>query len=218
MSNIMTALGQISFLNLLWLFFFKFVLHELEEWNIDRFEHQHFEGLPPAATDRSARMWIAFVVLVGLIWCAAATLPGDPTLAAWIFLPAIAILLQNALQHIYWSYYFRQYAPGVITAALLIIPSGCYVIARAVAQGYVPTWYAVVLAALIVLGFAQTVSAGHKMTPLIRTINKLGLAFPDKITPNIHPENNATPQRMAVRPKHSALDSNWRETSNENTR
>jgi len=181
MSNIMTALGQISFLNLLWLFFFKFVLHELEEWNIDRFEHQHFEGLPSAATDRSARMWIAFVVLVGLIWCTAATLPGDPTLAAWIFLPAIAILLQNALQHVYWSYYFRGYSPGVITSVLLLIPFGCYLVARAIGQGYVPAWYAAVLAAFVLLGFAQTVRAGNRMTPLIRAINNVGIWISDRI-------------------------------------
>lgn len=181
MSSITTALEQISFLNLLWLFFFKFVLHELEEWNIDRFEHQHFEGLPPAATDRSARMWIVFVVLVGFIWCAVATLPGDPTLAAWIFLPAIAILLQNAFQHIYWSFRFKQYAPGVITAAWLLIPSGCYVIARAVDQGYVPAWYVAILAALIVMGSIQTIWAGNRMTPLIRGINNIGIWLSDRI-------------------------------------
>lgn len=181
MSNIVTALEQTSFLNLLWLFFFIFVLHELEEWNIDRFEHRHFEGLPSAATDRSARMWIAFVVLVGLIWCAVATLPGDPATAAWIFLPAIAILLQNSLQHIYWSWYFKQYAPGVITAALLLIPFGCYVIARAVTQGYVPVWYTAILAALIVMGSIQTIRAGSKMTPLIRAINNIGIWLSDRI-------------------------------------
>jgi len=100
---------------MLWIFYFVFVLHELEEWNIDRFEHQHFEGLSPAATDRSARMWIGFVVLVGLIWCAAATLPGNPTLPAWIFFgdchPADERHFSTFL-----SYYFRGYAPGVITA------------------------------------------------------------------------------------------------------
>jgi hypothetical protein len=181
MSNIVTALEQISFLNLLWIFFLIFVLHEFEEWNIDRFERQYFEGLPPAATDRSARMWIGFVSLVGLIWCAVAALPGNPTIAAWIFLPAIAILLQNALQHIYWSWYFRQYAPGVITAALLLIPSGCYVIARAIEQGYVPAWYVAVLAVLVIIGSAQTVRAGNKMTPLIRTINNIGVWISDRI-------------------------------------
>jgi len=181
MNNIVTALEQISFLSMLWIFYFVFVLHELEEWNIDRFEHQHFEGLSPAATDRSARMWIGFVVLVGLIWCAAATLPGNPTIAAWIFLPAIAILLMNAFQHLFWSYYFRGYAPGVITAVLMLIPFGCYLVARAVAQGYVPTWYAAVWAAFVVIGFAQTVRAGDKMTHIIRSINDIGIWISDRI-------------------------------------
>ena len=181
MSNIVTALEQLSFLNMLWLFFFIFVLHEFEEWDIDQFEHKHFEGLSPAATDRSARMWIVFISLVGLIWCAVATVPGNPTTAAWIFLPAIAIMLQNALQHIFWSFYFRQYAPGVITATLLLIPFGCYVIARAIEQGYLPIWYVAIWAAFVLMGFAQTVKAGNKMTPLIRTINNLGIWLSDRI-------------------------------------
>jgi hypothetical protein len=181
MSNILTALEQLNFLNTLWLFFLVFVLHEVEEWNINKFEHQNFVGLPPTATDRSARMWIAFISLVGLIWCAVATLPGNPTIAAWIIFPAIAIMLQNALQHVYWSFYFRQYAPGVITSALLLIPLGCYVIARAVQQGYAPTWYAAVWAVPIVMGLAQTMRAGNKMTPLIRAINNIGIGLSERI-------------------------------------
>jgi hypothetical protein len=181
MNNFLIALEKMNFLSLLWTFYFVFILHELEEWNIDRFEHQHFEGLSPAATDRSARLWIGFVVLVGLIWCAVATIPGNPTIAAWIFLPAIAILLQNALQHIFWSYYFRVYVPGVITSVLMLIPFGCYLVTRAVAQGYVPAWYAAVWGAFVVIGFAQTVQAGDKMTPIIRSINDIGIWISDRI-------------------------------------
>jgi hypothetical protein len=179
--NIAITIEQISFLNLLWLFFLVFVIHELEEWNIDQFEHRHFDGLPPAATDRSARMWIGFIVLIGLVWSVVATVPRNPTLAAWIFLPAIAIMLQNALQHIYWSYYFKEYSPGTVTAALMLIPGGAYMMIRAVQQGYVPVWYAAVLAAFVLLGLAQAVRAGNRMTPLIRTINHVGIWFSDRI-------------------------------------
>jgi hypothetical protein len=96
--------------------------------------------LPPFLTMR-----IAFICTVGLIWCTAATLPGIPSLAAWVFLPAIAVALQNALQHAFWSVYFKQYAPGVITAVVLLIPIGSYVAAWAVRQGYVSVWYAAAL-------------------------------------------------------------------------
>ena len=173
--------AQVNFLVIIWFFFLVFVLHEIEEWNINSFEHRNFVGLAPAATDRSARMWIGFVVLVGLIWCTAATLPGNPTSAAWIILPAIAIMLQNALQHIFWVFYFRQYAPGVVTAVLLMIPLGSYVIALVISQGYVPTWYVAIWMAVVIMGFAQTVRAGSRMTPLIRTINDIGIWLSERI-------------------------------------
>jgi hypothetical protein len=181
MNNSVTILGQISFLDLLWLFFCAFVIHELEEWNIDRFEHRHFEGVPPAATDKSARLWIAFVCLAGLIWCLAATLPGNPGTAAWILLPAIAILIQNALQHIFWTCYFRRYAPGIITAALLLIPLGGYVLFRAMEQEYVPIWYLTIWVAFIGIGCIQTVSAGNQMPSQIRAINRIGIWLADRI-------------------------------------
>ena len=181
MNSIINTLEQFGFLNTLWLFFVVFVLHELEEWNISKFEHRNFIGLSSAATDRSVRMWIAAVSLIGLIWCAVATIPGNPVIAAWIFLPAIAIMMQNALQHIYWSFYFRQYAPGVITSALFLIPFGCYIAIRSMQHGYVPLWYMMVCAALIVIGAVQTIMAGNKMTPLIRAINNIGIALSEKI-------------------------------------
>jgi hypothetical protein len=174
-------LTSINFLAAIWIFFLVFTLHEVEEWNIDQFEHRNFVGLSPAATDRSARMWIGFVVLVGLIWCTAATLIGNPTAAAWIILPAIAIMLQNGLQHVFWVFYFRQYAPGVVTAVFLMIPLGSYMIAMAIKQGYVPTWYLAIWMAVVVLGFIQTVRAGNKMTPLIRSINEIGIWLSGKI-------------------------------------
>ncbi len=181
MSDIVAALEQMNFSNIVWIFFAFFVLHEIEEWNIDQFEHKHFEGLPAAATDRSARMWILFVSLVGLIWCVSATVPGSPTIAAWVILPAIAIMLQNAIQHIVWSVYFRQYAPGVVSAGLLLIPFGSYAFARALQQNYIPIWYAVVWMCFVAAGVAQTVKAGKKMTPFIRAINNLGIWLSDRI-------------------------------------
>jgi hypothetical protein len=181
MNTILTALESLNFLTALWLFLIAFVLHELEEWHITEFERRNFVELPPTATGRSARMWIAFICTVGLVWCAAATLPGIPAIAAWVFLPAIAVMLQNALQHVFWSVYFKQYAPGVITAVVLLIPIGGYVAAWALRQGYVPVWYAVALAGLVVGGLVHTVRAGNRMSPLIRAIYNLGFRLSEKL-------------------------------------
>jgi hypothetical protein len=127
-------------------------------------------------------MWIAFICTVGLIWCTAATLPGIPSLAAWVFLPAIALALQNALQHAFWSVYFKQYAPGVITAVVLLIPIGSYVAAWAVRQGYVSVWYAAALTALVVGGLIHTVRAGNRMSPFIHAIYNLGFRLSEKLS------------------------------------
>jgi hypothetical protein len=137
--------------------------------------------VPPTATGRSARMWIAFICAVGLIWCAAATLSGIPTVAAWVFLPAIVFMLSNALQHVYWSLYFKQYAPGVITAVALLIPIGGTVAAWAVWQGYVPVWYVAVLAGLGVWTLIHTVRAGNRMSPIIRAVYALGFRLSEKL-------------------------------------
>jgi hypothetical protein len=45
----------------------------------------------------------------------------------------------------------------------------------------VPGWYAAVLAASVLLGFAQTIRAGDRMTPLIRAINTIGIWISDRI-------------------------------------
>jgi hypothetical protein len=181
MRNFTVVLEQMNFLILLWLFYGLVVLHELEEWNIDCFERRHFSGLPARATDRSARMVIAFVSALGLVWCAIATLPGDPALAAWIFFPAIAFMLLNALQHIFWSFHFRELEPGAITAALLIIPSGGYIVSRAIAHGFVPAWYALALGAVAIIAFTNTVLSGSRMPALIRTGNRIGIWLSDRL-------------------------------------
>jgi hypothetical protein len=181
MDIILTALESLGFLNTLWLLLLAFFLHELEEWHITEFERRNFVELPPTATGRSARMWIAFICTVGLVWCAAATLPGIPAVGAWIFLPAIALMLLNALQHVFWSVYFKQYAPGVITALVLLIPIGGYVTAWAVQRGYVPLWYVTILAGLGVWVLIHTVRAGNRMSPFIHAIYDLGFRLSEML-------------------------------------
>lgn len=182
MSNFLTVLETFDFTSVLWLLPLAFALHEAEEWNITRWEHRHFVGMPPNATDKSARAWIAFVSAVGFVWCAVAALPGNPTVAAFVFLPAIAFVLMNAFQHVYWSLHFRQYAPGVVTAIGLLIPTGLYVAFRAVQQGYVPIWYAAVWAVPIVAGLVQTVRAGDRVTAVVRTVYNVGSWLVERIS------------------------------------
>jgi hypothetical protein len=181
MNDILTTFKQVDFLSMPWLFVIAFVIHEVEEWNITEFELRNFVGVPATVTKRNARTWIGIICGVALIWCAAATWPGSPRLAAYVFLPAVALALGNALQHVFWTLYFRQYAPGVISAVVLLIPLGGYLVAQAVRQGYAPAGYAAVLVVLMLVPLAETVRAGHEMTAPIRGVYRLGNWLAEKL-------------------------------------
>ena len=174
MNNIFAAVNQIDFLTWLWLFVIAFALHEVEEWNILSWYQRNYVDLPPS-TNQAVRVWIIFVSLIGFVWCTVATLPGDPVLAAYVFLPAIAVAMQNALQHVYWLFYFKQYAPGIITSVFCLIPLGGYLAIQAVGQSFVPLWYVGLLLLLLLPGLVQTVQAKNRMTKQIRAIHHLGI-------------------------------------------
>lgn len=174
MNNILAAVNQMDFLMGLWLFVIAFALHEIEEWNILSWYQRNYVDLPPS-TNKAVRVWIIFVSLIGIVWCAVATLPGNPVFAAYVFLPAIAVAMQNALQHVYWFLYFRQYAPGIITSVFCLIPLGIYLGIQAVGQSFVPVWYVGILLLLLIPGLVQTVQAKNRMTRQIRAVHHLGI-------------------------------------------
>jgi len=174
MSTIYSVINLLGFPHLMGLFVLVFVVHELEEWNITDFERRNFVGLPPTVTKRNARLWIAIICTVAVVWCAAAVLSGNATIAGYIFLPAIFLALGNTLQQIFWTVYFKQYAPGVVTAVLLVIPVGSYVVYRAVQEWGVSLWYAALFLLLIIFNLAHTIREGKKASPMISTIYGLG--------------------------------------------
>lgn len=181
MSNILALLGSLSFLDALWLFPVAVAIHEAEEWNVVKWYERNYTGLPPM-TDKSARLSLAFVTVVGFIWSAVAILTRNPAVAAFVLLPAMTFVFLNALQHIFWVFYFRQYAPGVITSALLLIPVIGYLTVRAVQQHYAPIWYVIGLIVIFVApGFVQTVRAGNTITPPMRAIHQVGITLSSKL-------------------------------------
>jgi hypothetical protein len=174
MDAINTVLQNIDFIGWVWIFVIAFALHELEEWNILRWYERNYTDLP-ASTNKSIRVWIGFVILISIFWGVIATLPGNTRIAIYFFLPAVFIAVQNALQHVYWQFYFKQYAPGIITAVCLLIPLGIYLISQAVWQYAIPLWYPGILLLLIIPGLIQTYQAKNRMTKPIRAIHFLGI-------------------------------------------
>jgi len=147
----------LSITSALWVFTGFFVIHELEEWNIARFERRVFEGLPAVHTDRNARGWIAIASLLGLAWCALASLPAEPSVSMAAFLPAVFVAATNALQHVYWSLRFRSVAPGVVSGVLLILPASVHLVRLAVVRELVAPWYVAALSIVALAVLAATI-------------------------------------------------------------
>ena len=171
-----TYLNHMSFLTAIWLLPMALAVHEAEEWNILRWEQRNFANLP-AKTDTSVRTFLVFFTLFGFLWTALAALPSNPTIAAFVLLPFAAGAFLNTLQHLFYTLYFRQYAPGVITSVVVIIPIVGYLTARAIEENLVPIVYVMVLGILTVLGLIQTIKAGNTLTPTFRAISHLGVAL-----------------------------------------
>ncbi len=165
-----------SFLTAIWLLPIAVALHEAEEWNILRWEQRNFINLP-AKTHTSVRTFLVFFTLLGFLWTALAALPHNPRIAAFMILPFAAGAFLNTLQHLFYTIYFREYAPGVITSVVLYLPISGYLTARAIRENLVPVVYVVVLVILAILGLIQTIKAGNTFTPTFRAISHFGMAL-----------------------------------------
>lgn len=165
-----------SFLTAIWLLPIALALHEAEEWNILPWEQRNFVNLP-AKTHASVRTFLVFITLFGFLWAALAALPNSPRIAAFVLLPFVAGAFLNALQHIFYTILFREYAPGVITSVMLYLPISGYFTARAIEENLVPVVYVVVLMILVILGLIQTMKAGNTFIPAFRAISHFGMAL-----------------------------------------
>jgi hypothetical protein len=163
-----------DFLSLIWALPLVFVFHEMEEWGILSWYRRNFIDLPNKS-DQSIRAFLVFASLFAFVWTGGVALFASPTLAAWLMLPLAALIFYNASQHVFWQFYFKQYAPGVFTSAWLLAPVTLYLCVRAVELSLVPIWYPVTLLALAVLGLYQTVMAGNRLTVTFYLIHRFGL-------------------------------------------
>ena len=126
---------------LLWLLAVSFALHEAEEWNIAAWLRAHFTPTTEF-TDRAARTLLVFFALLALLYTALTSFFLSTRGMLYALLPLfICIAFGNALNHVFWFFYFSSYAPGVIASAFFAIPLTFYVSARAVRERLMPGWF-----------------------------------------------------------------------------
>lgn len=169
---------NLTFSQVLWLLVGSLVIHELEEWNIADFECRNFTGLPKWHNPLNARIWIVVICAIVAVWCVCATVLGNPSIAAYGFIPALMIMAGNALQHLIWTIRFRQCAPGLISGLLLVLPLSAYAVIRALELRIVSLWYVAVLALVIGTIIIHTIKLDGRAPGVIHGIYRIG----DKIS------------------------------------
>lgn len=118
-------------------------LHEAEEWNLLAWYDRYWLNVGDLS-DRTVHVWLLFSSLLAFAVTGVVMAFRRERLAAWVLLPFFAFPFLHAFLHIYWVFYFRAYSPGVITSALLLIPSFVFVASRAVRDRLVPAWFVAV--------------------------------------------------------------------------
>jgi hypothetical protein len=167
-----------TFRQAVWLLPLAWALHEAEEWNIMAWYRENF--VDPGYFDQidGPVVWVglAMMSVIGFIWTAVATLPRNPRIVAWLILPFFVVIsLANAFQHIYFQFEFGDYAPGVVTAVLLVIPSVVFIISRAIRNRLVPWWYVAILVVMMFPNLNATVRSGNNVTEPMQNIHKTGI-------------------------------------------
>jgi len=158
----------------LWLLAFSFVLHEAEEWNLVSWLRANFEPAP-LVDDLGARTLLVLFAVLGLSFTALSVRLLSLRNALIVLLPLyVAVVLGNALTHIFWLCYFQSYAPGVVTSALLLVPlTGCLV-HRVLRERLVPSAYVLSLVALAFIQPIGAAAAGDTLSGPQLELQRLG--------------------------------------------
>lgn len=171
---------QLDFRQAIWLAPLVWAIHEAEEWDIHAFESEHF--IDPGyfrLIDRPV-LWIglALVAFYGLLWTLLTAWPKNPRFAAFLTLPFFIILsFGNVLQHMFYTFHFRTYAPGVVSAVLLVAPVVIGLTAKAIRGRLIPWWYAALLYVAIVPNMVSTVRTPDQVPPFLQNGQRSAIRF-----------------------------------------
>jgi len=108
------------------------------------------------------------VALAGVLWTSLTAWPKNPKFAAFLTLPFFVFFaFGNALQHVYYAFFFRGYNPGVATATLLVGPVVIGLTLKAVRGRLIPWWFVTALYVLTLPSMVITIRALDQVPPQV---------------------------------------------------
>jgi hypothetical protein len=129
-------LSRLSFERAQWAFPFVVAVHNLEEavW-LPGFWQNRSWHLPISTSE--FRIASGLVAILAYFLTYLSVRDGEKSVGAYMMASFCAIMLLNAIWHIAATAYLRTYAPGVVTAVLLVLPVTIYLLRRALREGYI---------------------------------------------------------------------------------
>jgi hypothetical protein len=158
---------------LVWLLPLAFALHEAEEWNIVAWFQLHFTPRT-GLTDAGARTLLAAFSAGAFAYVGLASLLPTRAMLHAVLGFFIVAGVGNALTHVFWWLQFGVYAPGVVSAALLVTPLTAWLSLRAVRDGLVSAWTVGGLFVLALVPLAGVARAGSQLTAGQLALHALG--------------------------------------------
>jgi Protein of unknown function with HXXEE motif len=173
-------LSDLPFRQVVWLLPIAISIHEIEELasNVDAWTRRYFidPGFFGQIDWEVLSIGLGFVITQVWLVTVIARIPRNPRLVAFLVLPLFVILgLANALEHIFWLFYFRAYSPGIISAVCLIIPAVVFVVFKAVRERLVPWWCVAILVVPMLRNVYETVRAGNHLTQELQNEMQTGI-------------------------------------------
>jgi hypothetical protein len=161
----------------LWLVAGAMAAHELEEWNIARWSARNFTN-HTGITDQAIWVGLVVVTTIFVTWIHRATRMASPTAISLVALPAFALVaVGNAVQHVTWTVLFSEYAPGVVSSVLLVVPTSILAMGRMVKAGRLFLLPIGACAVLWATASVQIIQAGRLMQPFQVVLQRFFIAF-----------------------------------------
>jgi hypothetical protein len=161
--NLKQFIEEIDIRKLFKLFPFAFMLHELEEWNILPWHRQFQSNIPSDVTSLDLRTIFLFLIFLFFAYTLISLIPKNKKINSYLLLPVITFISYNGLVHLYWSFYFRTYAPGVIFGFFIGVPFAILIIYKIIKENLVNKWFTLILIILAIFLFIQAVMLGDKI-------------------------------------------------------
>ncbi len=162
--------ARVALVRSLWLVAAAMTAHELEEWNIAPWFSRNVAN-HTSISDEAIWFGLAFVIVVFNAWIFLATrLRSSLAVSVAALLPVVLVAVGNSVQHITWTLLFGEYAPGVASAVILVLPASCLVMRNMIRQSRLLAIPIVACAALWITASVRVIEAGRVLEPFQLTM------------------------------------------------